>query len=298
MDYVKNEPSTDIYATIASTYQAFVPLLKKNEDAIKSVTRTTHQFGDDQVSSLDVYSPSTPGPILFFTFGGGFVSGSRIIPNTGDLVYANLGAYFAKKGFVTVIANYHLVPTPEAVFPSGPQDISKALTWVVNNLKDQADVSKIYFYGHSVGALHQSSLLLHPDILSPDLRSRIKAAVLNGGPYHFLPGPARDLGNPDVLSKYFPGEDGTIKNAPLGLLQSASEATVKSLPPLYIIVAEKEPEAIALAAKDFKAELKKRGVAYDEFENQYHNHISANIALSSGEGEEWGERVVEWIKAH
>lgn len=54
---------------------------------------------------LDIYYPpaealpsSGKTPVLFFTYGGGFFEGDRRLAHPYDLVYANTGAYFAKRG--------------------------------------------------------------------------------------------------------------------------------------------------------------------------------------------------------
>ncbi len=56
---------------------------------------------------LDVYypdpaavSPNGPVPVLFFIYGGGFVFGERQEKPPFDLGYGNLGAFFAKRGYV------------------------------------------------------------------------------------------------------------------------------------------------------------------------------------------------------
>ena len=59
------------------------------------------------VVQLDVYYPdpaAVPGngpvPVLFFIYGGGFVMGDRKYKPPLDLGYANLGTFFAKRGYV------------------------------------------------------------------------------------------------------------------------------------------------------------------------------------------------------
>jgi hypothetical protein len=146
-------------------------------------------------------------------------------------------------------------------------------------------------YGHSAGALNQSLLLLHPTLLSNDLRERVKGAIFNGGAFRFE-GKCVQI----RVQQYF-GYDGLhITNSPRGLLRVASDEFTVRLPPIMNIQAENEPPHVAKVVKDFSALLKARGVRLREYVTRGHNHISANLALCSGEGEEWGEEVVRWIK--
>ena len=90
---------------------------------------------------------------------------------------------------------------------------------------------------------------------------------------------------------------------PYSLFKVASQATIDALPPLIIARSEKEPEGIAVTIEDFKKlldedEQKARlgGKPVEFWTLKGHNHISPNLALTSGEGEEWGEQAVEWFK--
>ncbi len=75
-------------------------------------------FGPDPRHKLDVYVPDnvpagTRLPVVIFFYGGGWVDGAR-----GD--YAFAGRAFAAQGFVTIVADYRLVP--EVRFPAFLQD--------------------------------------------------------------------------------------------------------------------------------------------------------------------------------
>src|SRR6201999_1193863 len=123
-------------------------------------------------------------PILLFTYGGALQVGDRILPESKGLVYANLGAFFAQRGFLTVIADYRLV-SAGAVYPDASKDVGDALEWIVSKLHKQGNTSRIFLYGHSAGSLNQSLLLLHPTLLRDELRTRIKGAIFNGGAFRF-----------------------------------------------------------------------------------------------------------------
>lgn len=72
-----------------------------------------------------------------------------------------------------------------------------------------------------------------------------------------------------------------------------------TLPPLMIINAEWETEGLSKMGEDFVKSLRERGVKdLWGYSNKGHNHLSSYLSLMSGEGEEWGYEVVNWIRAH
>jgi len=294
MDIITELKSTNIPEIYSPSYAAFLPLLEKNRTEIEKIKGDTFQYGLTSRHKLDVYNPpeksETLPPILLFTYGGGLEVGDRITPNSQGLVYANLGAYFAKNGFLTVIADYRLA-SAGAVYPDCSKDVGDALDWIVSNLGKRGDTSRIFFLGHSAGALNQSLLLLHPTLLRPDLRERIKGVVFNGGAFRFESKAAL------VRVQSYYGYDGLhITNSPYGLLRSASDSFVAQLPPILSMRAEKEPKLVADMVEDFNTLMKTRKVRLTEYLIKDHNHISATLALFSGEGEEWGEVVVRWFR--
>ena len=72
-------------------------------------------YGPLPRNKLDVWvpanAPAGPLPVIVFFYGGGWVSGDR-----GDYGFA--GRAFAAQGFVTIVADYRLVP--EVRFPAFP----------------------------------------------------------------------------------------------------------------------------------------------------------------------------------
>src|SRR5690349_88633 len=85
-------------------------------------------YADGPRHKLDIYAPETRGalaPVVFFIYGGGWNHGDR-----AD--YQFVGRAFAARGFVTVIADYRLVP--DVRFPAFLQDSAAALKWVEDNI--------------------------------------------------------------------------------------------------------------------------------------------------------------------
>ncbi|KAK7678990.1 hypothetical protein QCA50_017933 [Cerrena zonata] len=295
-----------IHVVLVPTVQAFYPKLLAHKDEIESVTRKTFQYGATERHKLDVYYPvgSAAGekvPVLFFEYGGGFNTGNRVQPAPLDLIYRNVGAFFANQGFFTVIADYRLVPP--ARYPEPAEDIGQAVAWFVTNGAEigkdsatQPDTEKIFLMGNSAGAAHLVSLVASPAILSQDTRNRLRGIILLGGAYSY-PTDDSSLGaHLEVLRQYFGTDEAIRQYEPLALVAKAEESVVKSLPPVLVLKDEWEPANIEKDHGLFVSALKARSVKVEEEVLKGHNHISPGVSLSSGDGEEWGKNVAEWIR--
>jgi len=141
-------------------------------------------YGSDPRQQLDIYRPSTgeaKAPTIVFIYGGSWNSGRR-------QEYDFVGRAFASRGFVTVIADYRLVP--EHVYPAFVQDSAKAVAWAYRNIAAYGgDPHKLFVVGHSAGAYNAMMVTLQPGFLRREglPASIIDAAVGLSGPYDFLP---------------------------------------------------------------------------------------------------------------
>ena len=82
------------------------------------------------------------------------------------------------------------------------------------------------------------------------------------------------------------------------LLRRAPEELIRSLPEIFVLKSEHEPETIARGNDEFVQVLEERlgkKVRYEIMKR--HNHISPHWALLSGDGEEWAEDVAAWLKS-
>lgn len=74
----------------------------------------------------------------------------------GHKCWANVGFYFAQRGFVTVLANHRLVP--HVVYPGGADDMQLAREWIFENIAKQkygrGSPEKVILLGHSSGGAH------------------------------------------------------------------------------------------------------------------------------------------------
>src|SRR5687768_4052949 len=142
-------------------------------------------YGPLPRNKLDVWVPASPPdgplPVVIFFYGGGWVSGDR-----GDYGFA--GRAFAAQGFVTIVADYRLVP--EVRFPAFLQDGALAVKWARDNVaRYGGDPGRISLAGHSAGAYQAAMLALDRRYLraagvDPAI---VRAAALLAAPTDFYP---------------------------------------------------------------------------------------------------------------
>ncbi|KAF9005063.1 Alpha/Beta hydrolase protein [Cyathus striatus] len=295
METVAQMKDTNIDKILVPTISAFIPLLEKNRDEILATPKRTFRYGDADRHQLDIYYPidSTEGKTAPFY-------------SSSTLGYSCLGSYFARKGFITIIPDYRLVP--EIIFPQPAEDLRDAIQWVVGHpehLREpytptpKPNLDSIFISGHSAGSAHLWTLLLLPELLdSTDLRARIKGAISFAGPYSFKGVTPAD-GSAVVLQQYFGSLDKAGENCALSLLERAPDRVLESLPGVLVLESEREPAFLYTRGfSEFPLALEKIGkVKVEKYIAKGHNHISPSWALSSGQGEEWAEKVVDWIKS-
>ena len=303
---------TAIQDVLVPTIKTFAPELVRNKESILSIPRTTYSYGTHPRQQLDVYSsPDSPetSPILVFLYGGGLIHGDKIIaPVPEGLVYHNLGTFFARQGYTTIIVDYRRVNNPEtgtgedAVFPSGGQDVGAALQWLEGFLeKSKSGQREVFLMGNSAGGVHVSTYLLAPQfaeqrrgILGGTGKVLLKGGVLLSVPLHFE---QMLEARASTLNTYFGPQEETERKCPYGLLKSFDGET----PRLLVLVAELDPEdEIVSTNRDFyKLAKEKLGAEnVDWIDMESHNHISPPVALCTGDarGEKWGHDIVTWMK--
>lgn len=154
--------------------------------------------------------------------------------------------------------------------------------------------------GHSAGAAHIATMLFLPDVLPKDdpLRERIKVAILESPPFD-LSAMTMEWPTADVHAKYWVTLEKAKEEDPLHLYRRLDkEFSLEKLPRLLMVEGEFEPEWLIDAGKVFHKEVEeKTGEDLRIVVAKGHNHVSLNWALSTGEGEEWAEEVIEWLKA-
>ena len=295
MEAVKSIP-TSLPAGIAPTYKALMPHLIANQEAINKQysRRETQSYGDDPAQGLDVYYPhnsTSTTPVLLFLYGGGFFMGSKRHPQHPDLIYANLGAFFANKGFITVVADYRLSkgpgnPNGKAQYPSGGEDTAGALAWITKNLgKDR----EVFLMGNSAGAVHVMTFLFEPT-LRESVEANVAGAVLVSPPCHQR---KADAGRKPVNAAYYGDDESVDTKSPMGLMERNGPVEV----PMLSMVASLDEAGIIASWADFKESYAKKGGKCDEIILEGHNHISPIPALNSTEveGSKWGDDAATWM---
>ena len=152
--------------------------------------------------------------------------------------------------------------------------------------------------GHSAGAAHIATMLFSPNVLAltEDLRSKIIAAILVSGPYDL--GPMRmDWPSASVHEQYWGSLEVAKANDPLHLFKGLEANFIERLPKFLLVEGEWEPDWLLDAGKALQRAFTDRiQKPIEKIVALGHNHISLNWALSTGQGEQWGEDVVEWCK--
>ena len=149
-----------------------------------TLARADFAYGAQARQRLDIYVPdggAAGAPVVVFFHGGGWDSG-----NKED--YAFVGKALAAQGFVSVVADYRLVP--EVRFPAFVEDGAKAIRWTHDHIGEYGgDPRRLYLLGHSAGAYNAAMLTLDAHYLSQvGLRpSAVRATAALAGPYDFLP---------------------------------------------------------------------------------------------------------------
>lgn len=200
-------------------------------------------YADGQRHKLDVYAPVERGqlaPVIFFIYGGGWNRGTR-----SD--YEFVGHAFASRGFVTVIADYRLVP--EVRYPDFLEDSANALRWVEENIKNYGgDPTRLYLAGHSAGAYNAVMLALDPSFLREyGVTMPILAVAAISGPYDFYP-----FEYNEVIEAFgqAPNPEGT---QPINLITSAA-------PPMYLATGTMDPIVRMQNTEHLAEALRQRGI--------------------------------------
>lgn len=236
--------------------------------------------------------------------------GDKISPQH-NLVYHNLGAFFASRGITTIIPDYRRVNSKfggeDAVFPSGGEDVSLALKWVEKF--DTSSKRNVFAMGNSAGGVHLSTFLFESTFLeqrkkyvSGEASFLLRGAIEVGAPFHFgFAGGERN----DMLMAYYGSDEGYREHCPYGLMstvvKNGQSRKDTGVPKMMVLVSEWDPENdIARPVREFVEFWKKHWVEDIELKTlKGHNHISPPWALMAGEaaGEEWAEDLAKWIKS-
>lgn len=189
-------------------------------------------YGDHPRQKLDIYAPvnsaaqgGKAAPVLVFFYGGSWDSGRR-------QDYGFVGHAFAARGFVTVIADYRLVP--EVRYPAFVEDSAAVVHWTHRHIVAHGgDPDALVVAGHSAGAYNALMLATDPAYTTsaeaPPLP--IDAAAGLAGPYDFLPldvqATRRAFAGVADLARTQPAKIVTGQEPPLFLATGEADTTVR-----------------------------------------------------------------------
>lgn len=221
-------------------------------------------YADGPRHKLDIYAPEqrgAPAPVVFFIYGGGWNRGER-----SD--YQFVGRALAARGFVTVIADYRLVP--EVTYPGFLEDSANALRWVQDNIASYGgDPYRLFLAGHSAGAYNAVMLALDPSFRQEyGVTIPIVAVAALSGPYDFYPFEY------DEVRNAFGSAANPEGTQPMNLVTSES-------PPMYLATGTTDPIVRMQNTERFADRLRQQGVWVTTKYYEGFGHMEPVIAMGA-----------------
>lgn len=201
-------------------------------------------YGPHRRQRMDIYSPQgggdTPKPVVFFIYGGSWANGAKE-------TYSFVGDALSARGFITVIADYRLVP--EIRFPVFIEDGALALRYVRDNIARFGGAPRdLHLMGHSAGAYNAMMLTLDRRYLAAvgmragDIRSTIGLS----GPYDFLP---FDI---DVTKEAFGNARDPAQTQPISFVR-------RDAPPIFLATGSDDTTVLPRNSERLALALRKAG---------------------------------------
>ena len=238
------------------------------------------RYGADARNRLDVHvtrqAAVAPRPVLIFFHGGGFVEGNTWVSRE---IYDNVGNYFARQGFVSIVATYRLAPASQ--WPSGIEDVTGAVRWAQEHASEyDGDQRRIYVMGHSAGAAHVADYIFQG---ANAATLPVAGAILLSGVYRATAGD----------SVYF-GADPSRWAQESALDQVAGSRPV----PIMVAFAEYDPPTMQAESMELVRRLCERDHACPTIKwVAGHNHMSLIFHVDSAD-DSIGADIAAFVRAH
>ena len=257
------------------TGRLYSPLHEKEPYAGVTITRDI-KYGPDARHALDVFTPGTAGaaprPVLMFVHGGAFIAGNKKGP-PGSFWYDNIGVWAVRRGLIGVNITYRLAPTHP--WPTGAEDLSSALRWVVHNIaRHGGDPRQVFLAGHSAGAVHVADYLALTRLHVDPMDAGVKGAILISGLFDVARFPA-GAGN-----KAYYGDDPSKyadRSSQPGLLRTAVS--------LLVVYGELDPASFEIESKALSDELCKAQRCPRLVRLARHSHMSEIYSINTADTE-------------
>lgn len=270
---------------ITEVTRLYIPLLRKippsGGDVIKDVA-----YGAHERHRLDIHLPKDISrgntPSIAFFHGGGFVGGNK---NTvSDLIYGNVGNFFAKNGIIGVNATYRLAPRHK--WPEGARDVGAVAQWLREHIASYGgDSEKIFLFGHSAGAAHVATYVFHQRLHNEN-GVGAAGAVLMSGIYEPL------TRSPKRYERHYYGEDETVYPE-RSVFNHIDGLTI----PVFIIMAEHDLHFLEMQSVRLLEALCERDQHCPRFTRiRNHNHISEILHLNTDD-DSIGSELLDFVKA-
>lgn len=235
---------------------------------------------DIKYNYLDIYVPKETTldklPVMIFVHGGAWTNffGNKDKRRN----YLLKGIYFTNNDFILVNINYRVYPDFD--FPTYPKDVSKAISWVYENIEDyNGNKDLIFIKGHSAGAQLVSLVATDEKYLKENnlnLNVLKGVVLLEGVGYDILRAKEFDIDS-QMVNRYlmFPfGDDNSI-------LKEASSINYieknKNIPSMILFTAENTIFRIAkIEALDFYLRLIDSDVYAEYYISPRKNHSTLN----------------------
>ena len=256
-------------AMLQGTMALFAPLHAGVAAAAR--VEKDRRYGPNERHRLDVFMPEGDArqrrPVLIFVHGGGFVRGDKSTP--GSPFYDNIGHFAASHGWLGVTMTYRLAP--EHPWPSGAEDVGRAVDWVAANCAELGgDPGRIFLMGQSAGAVHAATYIAFERFHGAHGRALAGAVLLSG--IYDVASAARN----EFQNAYFGGDDRLYAE------RSALPGLLETDLPLLTTVAEHDPDDFQRQAALYVERMHRAHGRYPRMLYlSGHNHLSPALQLGS-----------------
>jgi acetyl esterase/lipase len=240
-------------------------LLVPKDRGVEVVARGV-AFGSDPRQRLDIYRPTKSAgapPVLLFIYGGSWKTGTRSS-------YEFIGRAFAARGYLTMIADYRLMP--EHVFPDFVDDAALAIAFAAREAeKFGGDPERIFAIGHSAGGYNIAQATLDQRYLEKAgcAPCPVKAVALLAAPLSFLP-----LDDPTTIEAF-----GKAPNLPATQPGTFARADA---PPMLLLHGTGDKTVYPRNSRALAGRLREVGAVVELKEHNGIGHAGIMLAMARG----------------